>query len=321
MMRIRIAIVAVLLFSVPTAHAGSCPDEIRRWQSSLVSVCLHVAVLSGFVVVSTCRPQLPPGSSMQGNRGLANQDLPLIISLVPEESRESAPLHIPMESLSETLKKKAEASLTEGKTTGERIIKPNQSLNSQASASEVVVLPTQKAGTATGSGVSPGISTANGFFGVSTDKLREVVFVIDISASMHSALPFVKDQLKQAISDLPDGARFGIVTFSSGADVWKDHLEIANEDSRREAHAFVDALHTVGGTDMAAGLAEAGKLGSNYLFLLTDGTPNAEAPVLEHARKMRGVRINTTALGGDPAAKAFMESLAVSTGGVFVTVE
>ena len=132
--------------------------------------------------------------------------------------------------------------------------------------------------------------------------------VIDISGSMNTVaeikvkdedgnekventgltvLDVVKHALKTIISNMHEGDRLGLVTFSYAAR--KDlELTVMNTTGRETAMNIVTAMETEGSTNLWDGLKKgmevltsgrtSGSMRMNSLFLLTDGQPNVEPP-------------------------------------------
>ena len=108
-----------------------------------------------------------------------------------------------------------------------------------------------------------------------------LVAVVDRSGSMTGVIGRVRAALHQAVDQLRDGDRFGIVHYGSQPMV---HLEVTNVKGNREAlHRAIDAIQIEGSTAMEAGLAKgyevaeaelARSRGKTRMMLFTDENPN-----------------------------------------------
>lgn len=108
---------------------------------------------------------------------------------------------------------------------------------------------------------------------------RDVVVAIDVSGSMSGEkLAQAKAAVGQLLGSLHDGDRFRLVAFESGVRRFDADWTAVTADGRRRALAWVNALETGGGTNIAGALDEAssqppteGSLG--VIIFLTDGLP------------------------------------------------
>ncbi len=108
---------------------------------------------------------------------------------------------------------------------------------------------------------------------------RDLVVAIDVSGSMSGEkLAQAKAAVSQLLGSLHDGDRFRLVAFESGVRRFDADWTAATADGRRRALAWVNALVTGGGTNIAGALDEAssqppaaGSLG--VIVFLTDGLP------------------------------------------------
>jgi Ca-activated chloride channel family protein len=108
---------------------------------------------------------------------------------------------------------------------------------------------------------------------------RDLVVAIDVSGSMSGEkLAQAKAAVGQLLGSLHDGDRFRLVAFESGVRRFDADWTAATADGRRRALAWVNALETGGGTNIAGALDEAssqppaaGSLG--VIIFLTDGLP------------------------------------------------
>jgi Ca-activated chloride channel family protein len=108
-----------------------------------------------------------------------------------------------------------------------------------------------------------------------------LVAVVDRSGSMTGVIGRVRAALHQAVDQLRDGDRFGIVHYGSEPQV---HLEVTEIKGNRDAlHRAIDAIQIEGSTAMEAGLAKgyevaeaelARSRGKTRMMLFTDENPN-----------------------------------------------
>jgi hypothetical protein len=140
------------------------------------------------------------------------------------------------------------------------------------------------------------------------------VFVLDISGSMDfggnpNRLTQAKADLKKIIGHLNEKQQFNIVVFSTGNDRWQRKVPLvpANEQMKKDATRYVDALKPHGGTQTTTVMEDvlreiASTYGCEAIYLVTDGSPNPWAPGITSAQQARHitwinmalkVRINT----------------------------
>jgi Ca-activated chloride channel homolog len=140
---------------------------------------------------------------------------------------------------------------------------------------------------------------------------KDITFVLDVSGSMAG------DKLKQAkralsfcIDNLNKGDRFEVVRFSTEAEALFKSVKPANEENKRKALQFVDALRAIGGTNIedALNLAVQQKDVSyrpRVILFLTDGKPTINETdedklvALIKKRAESSVRIFTFGIGND----------------------
>jgi len=150
---------------------------------------------------------------------------------------------------------------------------------------------------------------------------KRVIFVLDISTSMAkpaqrggTKLDTAKQELRQAIWDLPPDATFNVIAFARGVTVWQAESMQATVHTKQAAIAVVNGLANVKGpaltrTALYDGLEAAFRVDANAeaIYLLSDGKPNcgkitdpAEIlRVITAANRFRQVTINTIAVGRD----------------------
>ncbi len=182
-----------------------------------------------------------------------------------------------------------------------------------------------------------------------TVRSNRVIFVVDISSSMEARfttnrgetlnrLQFVQRELQSVLKEqLPAGAKFNLVIFSTGVQTWKPGLVEATPQSVQEAVEYVGALRQKGGTNIHGALEKAfADPEADTLYFLTDGMPTdgkkkANAEILQDVaawNAQREVVVNTIAFlignyKGDnkPRSRELMRQLAKATGGVYRAIE
>ena len=128
---------------------------------------------------------------------------------------------------------------------------------------------------------------------------RTVIPVVDVSLSMESTasikdsnnnkveteytvLDLVKYSLKVIVKSLDEGDKFGLIVFSNNAEVVIDPIK-KTEGNEEYLLETIDNIHTIGMTNLWAGLKEGIKLAKNYgnvsVMLFTDGMPNSHPPL------------------------------------------
>ncbi|MEQ8762725.1 MAG: VWA domain-containing protein [Planctomycetota bacterium] len=199
------------------------------------------------------------------------------------------------------------------------------------------------------------------YYGVPIDS-RRPVFIIDTSGSMAQTMsmslptgrswspqvrPFLEFdgpvtrigrarlELAQALVELEDQDRFGIVFFSSSAYPWKKELLPAQDHPQSAALERVLTLGGRGSTNIHQALEVAltvshgenrrpGTEGPDTFFLLTDGVPTSgEIEIEDEIRswfrrlnRQRHVRVHTFGIGAH--ARSLLRGLAADSGGTYV---
>jgi Ca-activated chloride channel family protein len=118
---------------------------------------------------------------------------------------------------------------------------------------------------------------------------REMIFVIDVSGSMHGfPLALAKQTVREALTRMRPVDSFDIVLFASGAKRLFGDSRPANRENLVLAERFVDALAAGGGTMMASAVEAAlspplyqGE--RRYVFFLTDGYIGDETEIFAAA--------------------------------------
>ncbi|HEX8894942.1 MAG TPA: VWA domain-containing protein, partial [Terriglobales bacterium] len=163
-------------------------------------------------------------------------------------------------------------------------------------------------------------------FGSRPSAPRRVVILLDRSGSMQGTpINQAKKAIEACLGALDEGDQFGLVTFSNGTDVYRDHLQDATSKNRQAARKFLEAVIADGGTEMATGLkravelleqkeADSGGLESGDILIITDGQVFGTESILERIRK-KGVRVHCLGIGS-ASQDRFLAQLASETGGV-----
>lgn len=110
--------------------------------------------------------------------------------------------------------------------------------------------------------------------------VKQVVFVIDISASMgayislqskYNRLGLAKKELRQLIKLVPEDFFFNIVTFRMKAQSWKNELVAATEANKKSALKFIRRLKSGSATAIRSGLNAALSYNPDVIYIITDG--------------------------------------------------
>ncbi len=147
---------------------------------------------------------------------------------------------------------------------------------------------------------------------------RDLIILLDTSGSMGGApLKQAKRITLALIDTLRDGDRLELIEFSSSARRWKRGPVVADQQARRDASAWVQALDASGGTEMRSGILEAMatlREGSQrQIVLITDGMIGFESQVVAAIaeRLPAASRVHTVGVGSSvnrsltgPAARA-----------------
>jgi len=185
------------------------------------------------------------------------------------------------------------------------------------------------------------------FYGIKTSSKR-IVFCIDVSGSMSWPLDgekgkqpprieTAKRELVQALTMLPEEARFNIVSYNSVVDVWKPRLVEASIKNKQAARKYVDGLGPAGATNiydaLTASLEVAASDGkgkddnpeADTIFFMTDGQPTNGKIVDPHQileaiasrNRLLGVVIHTIGVSKEQNA-GFLLNLALQNRGRYV---
>jgi len=134
-----------------------------------------------------------------------------------------------------------------------------------------------------------------------------------------------KKAIEACLGVLDEHDEFGLVTFSSGLQVFRDRLKEASTKNRQAARKFLEAVTAGGGTEMSSGLERAAELlaqedrdpdrsASGDILIITDGQVFGTESVLDRVRT-RGVRVHCLGIGS-ASQDRFLAQLASETGGV-----
>lgn len=142
---------------------------------------------------------------------------------------------------------------------------------------------------------------------------RDLVFVLDTSGSMAGAkLQQAKRAMRYCIDTLSPGDRFNLMRFSTDTEALFQGLKESNDDTQRDARAFVDGFRASGGTAIRDALLKALELRPKdgerpfMVVFLTDGLPTVGQTDLEtivgdvsRSKGGSGTRIFCFGIGND----------------------
>jgi len=163
-------------------------------------------------------------------------------------------------------------------------------------------------------------------FGARPTRPRRLVILLDRSGSMRGTpLHQAKKAIEACLGALDEHDQFGLVTFSNGAEVFRDCLEDATAKNRQAARKFLEAVTADGGTEMSTGLKRAAELRgqqdtdsdgleSGDILIITDGQVFGTESILERIRT-KGLRVHCLGIGS-ASQDRFLAQLASQTGGV-----
>jgi Ca-activated chloride channel family protein len=127
------------------------------------------------------------------------------------------------------------------------------------------------------------VSPSPASLAVASPQPKDIVFVLDTSGSMADGdkLGQARRALEFCLRNLDDRDRFGLVRFSTEAELLAERLLPADTASRDKALAFVEGFKPIGGTAIADALARGLRLAAAdhdpdrpcFVVFLTDGLP------------------------------------------------
>jgi Ca-activated chloride channel family protein len=162
-------------------------------------------------------------------------------------------------------------------------------------------------------------------FGSRPSWPRRLVILLDRSGSMSGTpLHQAKKAIEACLGVLDERDEFGLVTFSSGSEVFRNRLEEATAKNRQAARKFLEAVTAEGGTEMSTGLERAARLlaqkntdrdrsVSGDILIITDGQVFGTASILDPIRR-KGARVHCLGIGS-ASQDRFLAQLASETGG------
>lgn len=158
------------------------------------------------------------------------------------------------------------------------------------------------------------------------EQLREVVFIIDTSGSMHgNAMDAAKDALYFGMTQLQADDKFNIIEFNTHAKSLFNKSVSANSNNLNQAIHFIDALKSDGGTNMgpALNLAMKDAIEEKYLkqiIFITDGSVGNEAQLFKQINnQINNARLFTVAIGEAPN-NYFMNKAALIGRGTYTNI-
>ncbi len=179
------------------------------------------------------------------------------------------------------------------------------------------------------------------FYGIPLDGAEDIVFVLDRSGSMNSlahdpvgqadapegasappsAIEVAHEQLVDALTRLPAGARVNVIFFNHRVEAFAPSLIPMEEQDRDDFIEFVREMSATGATALAPAMRTAFLMHPRRVVLLSDGLGNrggTSRDVMRDAREaMRaGVRIDAIGLGEGHDAE-LLEALARESGGLY----
>ncbi|MBX7158600.1 MAG: VWA domain-containing protein [Verrucomicrobiae bacterium] len=122
-------------------------------------------------------------------------------------------------------------------------------------------------------------------FGITSEGFR-FVYLLDVSGSMlekagaSTRLDYAKQEIKRAITQLPEEAEFNILLFADRVSAFSPQCLPATAFMKKKAFDFLDRDTSLGGvTDIVGGLGMALQQWPDVIFLLTDGASNTSEDI------------------------------------------
>ena len=143
---------------------------------------------------------------------------------------------------------------------------------------------------------------------------RDLVLVVDVSGSMQGEkIQQAKQAARFVVSQLNQGDRFNLITFSTGTRLWQRELQEVDAESLSDAERWIGRIAATGSTDINRALLEAmaqfdeDRTRPGYILFLTDGQPTMgetdPEQIIENAADNqpdeRSLRIFTFGVGFD----------------------
>lgn len=148
----------------------------------------------------------------------------------------------------------------------------------------------------------------------------EVCLLIDVSGSM-SGNPL--QEAKSAANAFVDKCEFPRIMVSVVSFETDSHRHCRLSADPKAVQSAIGKLSIGGGTNMSAGLDEAGKtLGSNgqrFIVLMTDGEPNSQEDAITSANRLKNSGIDIVAIGTSGADRRYLKMLASTEEGSIFT--
>uniref|UniRef100_A0ABI8ADC7 Inter-alpha-trypsin inhibitor heavy chain H3 n=1 Tax=Felis catus TaxID=9685 RepID=A0ABI8ADC7_FELCA len=164
---------------------------------------------------------------------------------------------------------------------------------------------------------------------------KNVVFVIDVSGSMHGRkMEQTKDALLKILEDVKEDDYLNFILFSGDVTTWKDTLVQATPENIEEARTFVKNIDDQGMTNINDGLLRGISMlnkareehsvperSTSIIIMLTDGDPNVgesrPEKIQENVRNAIGGKFPLYNLGfGNNLNYNFLESMALENHGL-----
>jgi hypothetical protein len=140
------------------------------------------------------------------------------------------------------------------------------------------------------------------YFGIPV-KGSKVAFVCDVSGSMRYKLPLAYDQLTRAVKALPSTTQFEVVFFNEHVWPWRGRLSRADPVTKELLVRTLERIEVKNYTNLFEAIETALALGTDEVFVISDGEPNRgrkQFPdeILAELKRIntRGARIHTVSV-------------------------